>query len=291
MHRYKIYFLIICLILMVCIVYQMNNKTTTTMKYFPIDEANLIKDANTTLEHSSEQEGTIWAVQSSSNKPVYLRQDVSLIYENGVFKGMQSKWKTEETLLYQEQVIPTTNNVLLQSISFHHGEIHHEENKITSMQKMTDATLHLIYSKNNIQSFGKPTTEQEKVWHDKLADKTRQQLKSHLDMLLQYHDLSSNDYVIFPLYKLAEYSNSPLPGSKYELTDKAIGQFWEGLYNNYVTLLMSYKQEIPAHYTPFVLVAKDASHLMVLFELEKENYKLIQQLDTSSSVHISSIPN
>ncbi len=288
MHKYKKHFIIFCIIFFIFILYQMNNKTTTTMKYFPIDETEFIKEAETSLSYNLEQRNIEWKVHSSSSLPVYLRQDVSLLYENGVFKGLQSKWEENGSTLTLGEKFPPTQHAFLQSISLHHGEIHHDESTITSIQKMTHAKLYIIQEGSEFNVLSEPKTPTERQLIKELSSQTTQQLQLHWNTLIDHYQLSLKDYDVIPLDKIVTYNDHPLPGQTIISTTSIIGQFWEGLYNNYLTLLMSYKKDIPTHYMPVILFAKDQTHLLVLFEIDNEKHKLIQQISTES---ISSLQN
>src|SRR5699024_12649276 len=66
--------------------------------FFPLDETFFFTDATTNLDNF--QDNLLnWTTLSSSEKPVYLRQDVSLLYENGFFKGIQSKWEQDQQII------------------------------------------------------------------------------------------------------------------------------------------------------------------------------------------------
>src|SRR5699024_925243 len=60
-----------------------------------------------------------------------------------------------------------------------------------------------------------------------------------------------------------------------------IGQIWKGFYNRYMTLIMTYENNIPSHYMPYILIAKDKSQLLVLFEIDNESFKLKQSLSVN----------
>src|SRR5690625_7755684 len=134
----------------------MYNEMTTTIKYFPFDEFTFILDAFTELQYDSKEDIVNWTVHSSSSDQVYLRKDVSLVYQNGMFKGIQSKWKNNETFIEQNEAIPFKDDTLLQSITFHHVEVHYKnnQNQITSMQQMTDVSLYLIRLNVYVHHFG-----------------------------------------------------------------------------------------------------------------------------------------
>lgn len=285
MHKFEKYLFVICILLIVFIVYQMNNKTTTTMKYFPIDDIASINDAETSLQYNANEHQIDWQVNSSSSLEANLRQDVSLLYENGIFKGWQNKWKENVRTITLEKDVPLAPRALLQSISFHHGEIHANDTdgKITSMQQMTSANLYSVDDESHFHLFAEPKTKVERQWQNILSDETEQQLQSHWNSLIDHYELSLNDYDLIPLYELAIYHERPLPGQSLDSTATIIGQFWEGFYNNYFTLLMSYKKDIPAHYMPVILFAKDKTHLLVLYKINDEYHKLIQQIHSPNN--------
>lgn len=245
------------------------------MKYFPIDMHSSIVDAKTKLEFDAEQKKINWLVSSSSNQPVYLRQDVSILYENGVFKGLQNKWKTDEETINQQESVRYTKDALLQSISFHHGELHNDQ--ITSIQAMTDASLYIIEENNRLNAFQDPQSPFEKESSKTITEQIEKNLQEQLHNLLTYYNIDASSYIVTPLVNLAKENENTLLSTN----AKALGQFWEGLYSEYVTLLMSYQDDIPKHYTPFILIAKDESHVLVLYEIEQEKYKLIQQLSAN----------
>src|SRR5699024_5625628 len=78
--------------------------------------------------------------------------------------------------------------------------------------------------------------------------------KKHLHSMLDYHHLSIDQYEVLPLTKLVTYEDSLLFNFSNETTSRIIGQFWEGFYNEYITLLMSYENNIPSHYMPYILI-------------------------------------
>ena len=279
MTRYYKFIMIIISLFVIFTLYQMYNKTATTMKYFPIDMNSSIVDSETKLSFDAEQKKINWIVSSTGSQPVYLRQDLSLLYENGVFKGLQNKWNTDKKTLEQEESVPYTKDARLQSISFHHGELHNDE--ITSIQAMTDASLYIIEEENRLNAFQQPQSPFEKEGSKKINEQTEGNLQEQLHSLLSYYNIDRDSYIVTPLTNLGKQSENKLLSSLEENNAKALGQFWEGLYSEYVTLLMSYPDEIPKHYVPFILIAKDESHVLVLYEIEQEKYKLIQQISTN----------
>src|SRR5699024_7756370 len=72
------------------------NSSLPTITYFPIDEENTFTNAYSELNFSNKdsKDGYVlqWISGSKSSQPLYLRQDVSLLYENGQLRGVRSKW-------------------------------------------------------------------------------------------------------------------------------------------------------------------------------------------------------
>src|SRR5699024_3873784 len=86
MNKYVNLFLMISFILFTYLIFQKNMQDSTNMKYFPIDNKLTFDDATTTLSYDEKNNYINWNSYSSSSEPTYLRQDVALIYENGILK-------------------------------------------------------------------------------------------------------------------------------------------------------------------------------------------------------------
>lgn len=260
MRNYLILFLVVGILLFV--IFQVNQRVETAIQYFPPDDVSLIDNAETSLD---KQDHTVtWEVISSSNNLAYLRQDVSLLYVNGQFKGVLNQWKQDEENINMEQTFEIKHDALLQSISFHYGELHNHSDDITSIQKMTTADLHLF-----------PDEPKKARTSLSLID---EQLQDHWKKLMKHYELTPTDYEVIPLINLIQYEEAALQGQTMEATDKVVGQLWEGLYKNYIVPLSTYEDKIPIHWMPVVLIAKDNSHLIVLFEIEGKKHLLKQNI-------------
>src|SRR5690625_7553441 len=84
------------LITIFLLIYIIRDKLATeTMQYFPIADNAQIDIASTKISYCEKTDKLCWQVQSSSSVEAYLRQDVSLLYENGKFKAVLNKWKQQ----------------------------------------------------------------------------------------------------------------------------------------------------------------------------------------------------
>lgn len=277
MHKYIV--VIFFIISFFCVFYLLKNKlVTTTMQYFPIDETTSFEDAKTDLAIEPTNNDIQWAIDSTSSEVAYLRQDVSLLYENGKFKGVQSKWRQHLDHLHLSKQFKQTHSSFLQAISFHHGEIHYPEDQIFSIQKMTSNQLYFIYDDKTVHAFHTPSNSFEKKWQRKLSKMTKQQLMYHWNGLIDDLNVPEEEYDCFPLTELVQYEHETLPGRTRNETSKIIGQLWEGLYKNYIVLLTDKKNQGTSHYVPLIMISKNNDHLLILFELNQNKQKLIQKI-------------
>lgn len=280
----KVWFISIFLISTAVVSYLFfQHQSVQTITYFPIDPEESFTKAQTKISAKKEQPNHSysidWASHSNSNTEVYLRQDVSLLFENGRLKGVASKWKEDHKTIQLEKQLQGKSSNHYQSISFHHGEIHDPNGQIKGMQHMSDAELYVVDAPDGqIESFSEPANQLTAEWKDTLDLSTKQQLLDHWNQLMNHYQIDKTDYKSIPLTTLSRYNEKNLPNMTQEETDQVIGRLWEGLYKNYIVPVSSGKSDTSSSFIPMVLLAKDKSHLLVLYQLDGEQQKLIQQL-------------
>lgn len=252
-------------------------KTERTITYFPIDPSKNFIQAETRFSFDEANQELSWKAHSKSSEPAYLRQDLSLLFVNGRLKGILNRWREQERTIELEESFPLTSPSLLQAISFHHGEWQDKE-RITSNQQMTNATAYLLEG-NFVE---KLTNKKDKDLAKELITIIDSELNLYWEDLIQHYGLNEIDYLFFSLAELdhlAQYLTRKLSP---EASAKIIGQLWEGLYKNYLLLAV---EEHSNDYMPLVLLAKDLSHLYVLFQIKGVDYQLRQQI-TLENIHI-----
>src|SRR5699024_2955140 len=204
MHKYLVISFFIISLLFVFFLFK-SKLVTTTMQYFPIDEEAMFEDAKTEISVVDQGPKIEWTTHSVSSEDSYLRQDVSLLYENGKFKGVQNKWEQNQRQLSLTQPFEQRHSSLLQSISFHHGEIHRTNDQINSIQQMTSAQLYFIHDNQTIYFFDFPSNSFEKKWAKKLDEITDQQLQFHWNNLINHLGIEEENYDSIPLTALVQY--------------------------------------------------------------------------------------
>ncbi|WP_164668609.1 hypothetical protein [Virgibacillus doumboii] len=253
-----------------------------SITYFPMDEGTSFKKASTSLDLISEKTNDsyeiTWKVRSKTDKKLYLRQDASLLFNNGILRGVRSKWVENTDTIQIKENIYSEDSTFFQSISIHHGEVHYPDDEIKSIQKMTYDQLYVIDSPNTaLESFKTPENEYETEWATLLEHTTHQQLVYSWKQLIHYFHIDNEAYFTVPLTRLYKYNTEPLPSFTQEETNQIIGQLWEGIYKNYIIAAKSIENNQLKSYIPLVLFDRQNQHLLVLYEINGEKEKLIQQ--------------
>lgn len=271
----KYYIIIVSFVIIFIVVLfkvQADHSAITTVKYFPPDKERHFTDAGTMLKVNKQD--VTWTVASQSDSSMYLRHDIGLLYENGYFKGVQSKWKEQTLQIDMSQSIPISRSSMFKAISYHHGE-NHNNATITSIQKMTGKAL-LLQKKG--QTFTEIPWKQ--IHHHSGIETAETDFPYHKwDQLMTQHNMNKNNYKLIPLTELVKYDQEPFPGFSQEKTNEIIGKLWEGLYKNYVLRLKEKENQLSSHPMPVILLSNEQTHLYVLFELNGHAEILLQQIN------------
>jgi hypothetical protein len=258
-----------------------------SLTYFPIDPTLtfLTAESNLTLQDDKKQNeyNVEWQVYSETDRKVYLRQDVSLLFVDGILTDAMYQWIDNTSRQTQVKTIKGEDSSLYETISFHHAEIHLEENTIRSAQTMTKDKIYVIDSSfSPLQSFRKTSNKEQEEWKKIIDHVSSQHLQNSWNELLKHFQLNQKNYYAFTLLGLTDFNNKPLPGMSEEKTQEVIGQLWEGLYKNYLLgIKLSPTESISpvGSKVPLILISNDRSHLLILIEGKNgEKVKLVQQL-------------
>ncbi|WP_067836927.1 hypothetical protein [Amphibacillus sediminis] len=270
-------------VLMAC---WLSSMSVNTLKYFPIDPETKFTTAQTDLVLKELENQTVlsWIVESNLEKPAYLRQDVSLLFENGQLKGIQSKWIQDEQKIVQEASLALKDSQLYQTISYHYAELHGESNDIKSINKMTTNFLYIIDDTfRPAYAFKNPSTPRQEHWVETLQQMTNQQLDYHWTELINHFNIDRKQYLEIPLIELSDYAEKPLLDLDQARQNRVIAQLWEGLYQNYI-LPFKVAQKVEHSLMPLILVSKQSDHLIVVYEdLEGNKKQLIQRIANEGS--------
>ncbi|RYG74698.1 hypothetical protein EU245_00480 [Lentibacillus lipolyticus] len=266
------------------LIYLWQSASAPAITYFQEDTKTGFRGTGTELELISQKTrdsyDILWKSGSVSEKDVYLRQDVTILFDNGRLYGIKTKWKEDNSTIKMKEKITGEDSNYYQAISYHHGEVHYPNNRITSIQQMTYDQLYVIDSPNtDLQSFKKAETHDEYEWEHLLGHTTEQQLSYSWNQLMNHFQINKDAYTAVPLTALEKYSHEPLPSFTQQQTNQIIGQLWEGIYQNYVIPFISAESqsETLASFVPVILFDKQKNHLIVLYEINGKKKRLIQQ--------------
>lgn len=263
-----------------------------SLTYFPQDPNVSFSEYKTNLELTdqvdADEYAIKWTVSSTLQQNAYLRQDVSLLYEDGRLVKTMSNWKENVQELKQTKKIPREDSGHFEAVSVHHAEMHYPNDTIKSRQQMSYDSLYVTASPlSPMESFKIPQTEEEKEWQQILEHATMQQLHYVWEELITSYDIDTSKYYRFPLTYLPVYDRHTLPGLNKEQTNQAVGGLLEGLYKNYFFGIKKKNGEIvsPIGSTiPLLLLSKDSSHFLVLTRTpDGENIQFIQQIKPADS--------
>lgn len=252
-----------------------------TIIFFPIDTDSFFLEAKTELIKEKKNHSFTLRTFSKLNKKAYLRQDITAIFVNGRLIGNLNTWEQNRDELIQEKTFQLKGDNFLQAITFHYAEIHDTPNKFESAFTMSQLNRFII--NNSFQSpivFQTPQTDKEKHRYQQLTTKVKQLLETTLQKGAKEFNFSIENYDQLLLTDLSSFSNKPFPTYSMEKTRKIIGQLWEGIYKNY---FLSIKKKdgttvSPVGSTiPIILLAKNKSHLLVLFETKDGERILLKQ--------------
>jgi len=281
MKRQAMIYLSVFLVIFLLIFLIFNQRSIQTITFFPIDNYTTFEKASTSLSliESLNNKSLKWKIYSKSNQPAYLRQDVSLLFGNGKLKGVKSKWKDHTDTIHMEEGLSTDKDIKWEAISYHHGELQYSNTNINSVQDMSYEYLYVIPSKDNrLLSFQKPDTNYEYEAQQQIDLIVKQELLVHWKDLAKHYNISLKDYNLIPFTSLYKYNNSPLPNMTTSQTEEVIGKLWEGVYKNYIILAANTKHEQLTGLEPIILIDKNQSHIIVLFELNNKKDMLIQHI-------------
>ncbi|WLR43941.1 hypothetical protein LC087_07475 [Bacillus carboniphilus] len=255
--------------------------------FFPLSSEVIFSKAYTAIDEITQTNNEYllqWEIYSETSEDVFLRQDVSLLFENGKLVDVFFDWEEHSSKLNQSKKIKGEDSSHYTSITFHYGEIHLEDNSIKSVQTMSSDQLYVIHSPfSDIQSFKSPRTDEEKEWQTILDRISNQQQEYQWKRLIEHFKINEEKYNKQSLTSIYQLNNQSLEHYSLEETQKILGHLWEGLYKNYVLGLKKQDDSIEGPIgssVPLILFAKDHSHLQILIQGKSgEKYQFIQSLN------------
>ncbi|ADU29923.1 hypothetical protein [Evansella cellulosilytica] len=284
-------FFILAIITLLFILLPVGETTTNLSEaliYFPEDDKLTFIESNSNvklLELKDENEYILeWSFDSLTDEQVYLRQDISLLFENGVLVDLMNHSEMNADKVIGDKQYYGEDSGKHEMITLHYAEVHHSDEVIKSKRIITSDLLYIIDSPlSPIMTFKKPSTTMESRSKDLLDSIIDQQLSYIYDGLIKEFNIDKSQYEEIPFTEIVKYNDDVLPSFSKEETSEIVGRLWEGLYRNYVLGINTFndKEYDPiGNSLPLVLLHKGGGHLMVLFETadgtKQQLYQLIE---------------
>lgn len=280
MQKWLLFFITLLTITASIIWYRSNHQPAReSITYFPIHPELTIREARTEILTGKGQK-ILLRTYSHMDTPVFLRQDITMLFANGKLVAKMGKWQQNVKYLEQSQKVTVKHNTKLHALSFHHAEIH-ENSTIKSTQQITDEIRYLIVTDNEgVISFKNLVTAEERLWKEMLDKKEERVVSSAIDTIAAAYSLDLHHFDLIPLSDLARFMHEPLPSFSMSETKIIIGHLIEGLYKNY---FLGIKKEdgstvSPINSTvPIIFLAKNREFLYVSFITADGDVILLRQ--------------
>ncbi len=262
-------------------------KVQTTLQFFPFNAAAKFNETNTSLtlkepDKNKDKYEVILNVSSVLDRKAYLRQDMSLLFQNGRLVDLLKSWKRDTSSMDQTLTIEGHESSLFEAVTIHYAEIHEDDNP-KSTYKTTDATQYVISSRfGPIKSFQTPENEEQKDWAFTLKSVANSRLTKVLDRYIDKTQIDLSDYTVMPITQLTNKKDELLAEYGDEEQRAIIEKLWEALYSIYVTGIKKQDGTIidPIDSTiPLILREKQSSRLILLIQDKTGNlHEFYQQL-------------
>lgn len=258
------------------------NKDMAVIKYFPLNKkAEFLKsDTSLTMQEpvkNKEQYKVNWTTESIINQKSFLRQDFSLLFQNGKLVDSLKGWKENTNKILQQKMIEAHESSLFETVTMHYAEIHLNDGTPTSSYKITGAQLFVISSRYGpIKSFQMPESKEQKDWAFTLSSVTSSRLTKVLNRYIEKENIDITDYTVVPLTQINSKEDELMKEYLPEKQTQIIEKLWEGLYSTYV---LGIKKEDGT-----VIDAKDSTIPLILRKLNSKNLIILIQ-DKNGTIH------
>ncbi|EIT85164.1 hypothetical protein A374_10490 [Fictibacillus macauensis ZFHKF-1] len=250
------------------ITHQEKKHIQESITYFPIDHSAGFTTSATTL--ALQDQIFLWSTSSTSQRPLYLRQDLSFLFHNGVLASKESSWDQETTTIKQQRSYTKPTPGLYESITDHYGEVHSSSSRFASVQQMSQASLYIQNKAGTLAAFTTANDRQEQQFKEQSDEKKARFLSETWASLYRIFHIRSADYDRLPLTALASYNHQALFGYSKKESAAIIGKLWEGLYKNYYLGVRSANGTLVSPLgssEPLLLFSKDRTHILIIFQL------------------------
>ena len=257
------------------------------IKFFPLNQEALFNKTASSLtlqiqNKEDESYDVILSTEPVLNQKSYLRQDFSLLFQNGRLKDFTKKWAQNTEQISQKTTLKAHESSLFQAITIHYAEIHTDNDIPTSSYKLTDSSLFVIASRYGpTKAFQTPESDVQKEWAFTLSSVSNSRLAKVLDRYTENKNLDMTMYQAIPLTQFSTKGKELLSGYSAEQQLEITEKLWEALYSIYVSGIKKQDGTVidPIDSTiPLILRKQGSNKLIVLIQDKSGNIHEFYQL-------------
>lgn len=285
---------VIITLLIVCIIafsiYHYSNSNSVmngNFNYYPLDPHTRFLQSQTSLQWTKQinkDQYTIkWEFSSTLNQQSFVRQDMSLLYEDGHLIDKITEQAPNTKTIKMNKIIKREDSGHYEAITLHYAQLQDPNGQILSQRQMSYDQLYVTASPfSQMDRFEIPQTAEEKQWKKILNRTSQQKLAFAWNELQKHYHIHDKQFYHFSLPYLHIYDYNRLPGCTKRETEQAVGKLWDLLYRQYFTgiHLANGKTVSPIGSTvPLLLFAKDRSCFIILIQTKaNHDVKLVLPL-------------
>ncbi|WP_209810883.1 hypothetical protein [Ammoniphilus resinae] len=214
---------------------------------------------------------------SRTNIPAAKRQDMTLLYQDGLLVGATHQQKENVDTIVQQLEVNSKYNHLYQAVSFHHGYTGtHNTQEVSSDYLYVSVTKY-----GGLQSFHEPITLLQQNWKEAI-DRGLEQMDAEWSQALEEFSLNPYSYYLFPLTQLASHtSHDWLPGVSSEKLLQLTQSISSAVYTNIVAPAnLNNKDPLYLSSIPLILIDKKDLEIQIMYRTDDGHYHLLKEKES-----------
>jgi|GEM_PF-3637223 len=239
-------------------------------------------DSQLSVEQAASPATSSYRVQlktvSKTNIPAAKRQDITLLYQDGLLVGTTHQQKKNEDTLVQKLEVNGKYNHLYQAVSFHHGETpSHNTQKVSSDYLYISATKY-----GGLQSFHEPVTLLQRNWKKAIDRGIQQQMNNEWNQAFKKFGINPHSYYLVPLTQLSSHTS---PDQFPEISPEKWAQLTRAISLAIFTHIVApadhkNKESLYRSSIPLILIDKKNFRFQILYRTSNGHYHLLKEKES-----------
>lgn len=250
-------------------------KNHQSTSLYPIDKNISFIEYETSIEFLDKKKND-YSLQvttySKTNEPSNTRQDLALLFIDGVFVDSLANRIDQTDIIEQQQVITESQSARFDVITFHHSQRQDHSGDMLFQYELSHDHAYVLSSPiTSVNLFRQPRTNTQKQWQGMLDRTITKEWNRQWQSLIEYYSLNADDYERIAVLHLPDFVERQLSASSKRSLKSIIGLIWYDLYHQYILGKVNNSNQpinTKGSTMPVILLAKDFSHYHILFQTE-----------------------